>query len=206
MDKTEAVAAMGDIETTQRRARARAQHKGADIIYFIWGVIWFVAFTVQHMGVGISFRLGPVSFNGSGLVWTPLVLLGIVLTVIIARRQETVHDKDGWKFGVLWPIVFGYVYLWMFLLSPMIQHEMLATEEGMLRMTAIISTIPMCIYVLAGIMEGEGWIAGIGAAITVLTGIGVYLVHDYFYLWMAVFGGGGLMLAGYISRRKWKNA
>jgi hypothetical protein len=206
MEPKEAVAALGDIESMQRRTRARAQYKGADLIYAVWGVIWFVAFACQQFGGEFSFRAGQVSVTGPNILWTPLVLIGIVLSYMISRRRATMKDKNAWKFGVLWPIVFGYFYLWLFLLGPLFNHQMLMSEEGILHGTAVISTIPMCVYVLAGVMNGEYYIAWVGGAVTILTGVGLLVTHDYFYLWMAVFGGGGLLLAGYISNRKWKNA
>lgn len=206
MDKTEAVAAIGDIESAQQRIRARARYKGADLIYSLWGVIWITAFTFQHFGSGITLRYGPTTIEGGGFIWTPLVLLGIVLTFVIMRRQEAVKDKNAWKFGLLWPIIFGYFYLWMFLLGPMFDYKQIWTEEGMLHGTAVIATIPMCIYVLEGLMSGDAYIGWLGAIVTVFTAIGMFFFHDYFYLWMAVFGGGGLFAAGYISRRKWKTA
>ncbi len=206
MEKMEAIAAMGDIESTQDSMRARAQHKGADIIYAIWGTIWFIAFMCQHIGKDFNWSAGSVSFQGAGLVWSPLVLIGVVLTFVVARRRGAVKDKNGWKFGLLWPIVFGYFYVWMYLLGPLLNHDRVSSTEGVLHGTAVISTIPMCVYVIAGVMGGEAFIAWIGGAITVLTVVGIYFFHDTFYLWMAFVGGGGLMLAGYISRRKWKNA
>lgn len=206
MDKTEAAAAIGDIESSQKRLRARARYKGADLIYALWGVIWFVAFTFQQFGQGLSLRFGTARVEGPNLIWTPLVLLGIVLTVLIARRQDGVKDKNAYKLGLLWPIVFGYFYLWLFLLGPLFNHELIMTGEGMLHGTAAITTVPMCVYVLMGLMSGDTYIAWLGAAVTVLTAVGLYFFHDYFYIWMAVFGGGGLMAAGYISHRKWKNA
>ena len=204
MEKSEAVAALGDIESAQVNTRARAQHKGADVIYAIWGCIWFVAFSCQHFGTGFTIRLGSTSMSGGGMVWTPLVILGIALTFIIARRRVAVKDKNGWKFGLLWPVVFGYFYVWIFLLGPLINYQQLGTPEGTMRMTAIVTTIPMCIYVLAGIMGGEAFIAWIGGIITLLTAVGLYFFPGFFYLWMAFVGGGGLLVAGYISRRKWK--
>lgn len=206
MDKLEAVAALGDIESSQKRIRARAQYKGADIIYAIWGAIWFGAFVTQHLGADFRFQSGSFSIQGAGIVWLPLVLLGIVATVVIARRRESVVDKDGWKFGVLWPVVFAYFYFWFFLLGPLFDEKLIQTADGTMRFTAVFSTIPMLIYVLGGIVNSQAYIAIIGGVVTALTAVGFYLAYDYFYLWMAVFGGGGLMAAGYISRRKWKLA
>ena len=206
MDKTQANAAIGDIEASQKRIRARARYKGADLIYALWGVIWMAAFTFQQFDQGLVLRAGSISVKGPSLIWTPLVLVGIVLTVVIARRREGVKDKNAYKQGLLWPIVFGYFYLWMFLLGPLLNHDLITTAEGVLHSTAVIATIPMCIYVLMGLMSGDAYIAWLGAAVTVLTALGIYFFHDYFYIWMAVFGGGGLLLAGYISNRKWKTA
>ncbi|MBX3178670.1 MAG: hypothetical protein KF886_15025 [Candidatus Hydrogenedentes bacterium] len=206
MNKTDAVAAMGDIESSQKRTRARAHYKGADIIYVLWGALWIAAFTTQHLGRDFHYQSGNVSIHGMGMVWLPLVLLGIVLTLVIARGRESVVDKDGWKFGILWPVVFAYVYLWIFLLGPLFNESLIQSPDATMRFTAVFSTVPMCIYVLGGILNSQAYIACIGAIVTALTAIGFYFAYDYFYLWMAFFGGGGLIAAGYISRRKWQRA
>ena len=206
MEKMEAFEALDDVAVAQRRMRARAHHKGADLIYALWGVIWFTAFACQHFGSDFQGRIGSTTFEGLGIVWTPLVLLGIVLTFVIVRRRGAVRDKNGHKMGLVWPIVFGYFYLWMFMLGPLLNYDMFSSKEGILHMTAVISTVPMCVYVLMGLMGGDKYIAWVGGIVTVLTGIGLWLFHDYFYLWMAVFGGGGLFAAGYFSRRQWTTA
>lgn len=206
MDKTQAVAAMGEIESSQKRIRARADYKGADIIYAMWGVIWCGAFITQHVGADFRFQGSNFSIEGAGIVWLPLVAMGIVATIFIARRQGAVVDKDGWKFGLLWPVVFGYFYLCYVLLGPLLDQKLIQTPDATIRFTAVFSTIPMCIYVLGGIVNSQMYIACIGGAVTVLTALGFYVAYDYFYVWMAVFGGGGLMVAGFISHRKWKRA
>lgn len=206
MEKPEASTNMDDIQHAQRRMRLRAEHKGSDLIYAVWGVIWFTAFSVQHFGAGAIGRVGPVTFQVAGIVWLPLVLVGIALTFFIARRREAVRDKHAYKYGMLWPILFGYFYLWIFLLGPLFRHEQLQSEEGILHFTAAISTVPMCVYVVLGLTTGQRFIGWLGVAVTGLVALGLYFLHDYFYLWMAFCGGGGLLLAGYISNRKWKSA
>jgi len=59
----------------------------------------------------------------------------------------------------------------------------------------LISLIVALCYVLGGVWIGAR-LAVTGIAVAVLTLVGFYMLPAYFLLWMAVVGGGALILAG----------
>ncbi len=206
ISKTNASSALDDIEAAQDRVRTRVLYRGTDVLYLIWGVIWFVAFLFQQFAPKFHAELGSLSFDGSGVIWAPLVLTGIILSLLLTRKQEIIRQDRGKRYGLVWLVIFGYFYLWIFLLGPLFNHQLIMTEEGMRHMTALISTVPMSIYVVMGLMGAGVWMSWLGVSVTLVTAVGLVLVPDYFYLWMAIFGGGALCLAGVLSNRRWKTA
>lgn len=196
MSKEEATTSLDDVLESQRKIHARRMYRGPDVIYVIWGVIWMIAFSVQQFIPGY----------GSGIVWTPLVVIGFILTVVIAKNRTSVKSEGDLAYGLLWPVMFGFIYLWMFMVSPMINVEALNTAEGQRNITAIFSTVPMCVYVIMGLMGAGAYMGWLGLGISVSTLVGLIFIPDYFYLWMAVTGGGALCVTGFFTNREWKTA
>jgi hypothetical protein len=68
---------------------------------------------------------------------------------------------------------------------------------------AIQATIPMFAYVVMGLWL-DHFILWIGLAVTALTLVGLFFLQPYFWLWMAVTGGGMLLGTGLYIRYQWK--
>ncbi|WP_042338501.1 hypothetical protein [Paraburkholderia ferrariae] len=64
----------------------------------------------------------------------------------------------------------------------------------------LIALIVALFYVLAGLWLGARFVVA-GIVLAVLTVFGYFMLAAHFYLWMAVVGGGALMLAGLWLRR-----
>jgi hypothetical protein len=67
-------------------------------------------------------------------------------------------------------------------------------------MNAYISLVVGLVYVGAGTVAGWRWVA-VGGAVVALTLVGHLLLHDYYFAWMAVVGGGALILGGLWLRK-----
>ena len=70
-------------------------------------------------------------------------------------------------------------------------------------MTAVAALIPMFVYVVTGLLERDNYMLFLGLGVTAVTVLGFFAVPQYFYLWMAAFGGGALLITGLVTRRKW---
>ncbi len=60
---------------------------------------------------------------------------------------------------------------------------------------AFVPLIVALMYVLVGIWRGPRFLIT-GVAVAALTLVGYFHLHEHFLLWMAVVGGGALVLAG----------
>jgi hypothetical protein len=199
----EAGRALADAAATEDRARRWYRFKGPDVIYMIWGMIWVLAFTAQQFLPRTVIHFGRFSMPANTLPWSFLLPVGILASLLVARRGLTVASPEGKRVGILWGALFGYFYLWMFLLGPMFDHKRLYSTPAL---TAVVSTVPMLAYVIMGLWGCGNYMIWLGLGVTVLTVVGLVLVPAWFYLWMALFGGGALFLAGILSRRQWKKA
>jgi len=164
-------------------------------IFILWGVIWFVGYAQT--------QFFPDSARWS---WIALDLVGIVGTIVLVRRSPAKTPHRG-RAGLGWLVLFGYAVLWVNLLGPweMIHRpEWAAYAPHMTRkITAYFATIPMFGYVLIGLWLDRFFI-WLGAVVTLATLVGYYFVPDYFYLWLAVTGGGSLIAGGVIIRKFWR--
>jgi hypothetical protein len=71
------------------------------------------------------------------------------------------------------------------------------------KLTAYFSIVPMFAFVLFGLWIGR-FLVWIGLVVTALILLGYYFLPGYFYLWMAMTGGGTLLLSGIFIRKFWK--
>lgn len=205
--ESDANASLKAIAAAQKKVQVRSRYRGPDVLYVVWGTIWAIGFCCQHFIPIFQIRgtSWDISIPGS-IVWTPLVLVGIIVSILVSRKREGVQDESVKGIGALWGVVFGYFYMWIFLMGPLFKHEAMMSPEGLRHMTAVISTIPMCIYVIMGLMGCGVYMIWLGLGVTILTAVGLWFLPDYFYLWMAVLGSGSLFLAGFLANREWRKA
>jgi hypothetical protein len=58
-------------------------------------------------------------------------------------------------------------------------------------------------YLVMGLWLGRFFL-WLGLLVTATTLVGYYFVSDYFFLWMALTGGGSLIAAGVFIRKFWR--
>lgn len=181
--------------TTIRDVRIQTQRAAisayANPMLILWGTLWVIAFTATHF----YFTQAQVIFIAMGIV-------GGLLTAIIFYRlyhskppfRENPSEHIGWRIAALWILLYLYVMIWLFLLAPF---------NGM-QCNAFISTSVMFACAMMGLWFGSIFMIVLGLAITGVTIAGYYLFTPYYYLWMAVMGGGGLLVAGLYIRLRWR--
>lgn len=203
--KDEAAGTLGEIERVNARTRRRILFKGADAIYMLWGVVWIVAFTLEQFVPHwtIRFAIGGTSISIEGFFWIPLAFIGLVGTFVLSRWRSPGRDERDWRAGVFWVVLFAYFCVYAFLLWPVVNKEALFSEKGWRVMTAAIALTPMFAYVVMGLWGFGDYMIWLGLGVTAATVVGAVFVPSWFYLWMAVFGGGALLATGVITHRRW---
>jgi hypothetical protein len=85
---------------------------------------------------------------------------------------------------------------WMTLVIAGAGESLFVSDAGERIVTAIAATIPMLALVITGLFTGARWLTFEAVFITVMTGIGLLAAGDYFFLYMAVVGGGTQLAVG----------
>jgi hypothetical protein len=181
----EAQEALRLVENTQIQWRKAIGASYAGSLLLLWGGIWIIAYATMYFSPQIG-----------GYVFTALDVLGIVGTVLIARRWPLKGPEAkamALRMTALWLLLCLYALLWIILLRPATSNQI----------GAFLCTTGMFGYVVIGLWFRSPFMIVLGLAVTVLTVAGFYLVPHHFYLWIALTGGGTLMGTGlYIRRRR----
>lgn len=186
-DAQTSLSAVHDVMQQTRRAIASSY---ANPLLILWGLLWIITFTVTHFYHMYAFG-----------IFTVMDIVGIAGTVIVIRiyhSQAPVKDTSspgiGRRIALFWILLFVYVTIWLFLLSPF---------NGM-QCNAVFCTASMFAYVVMGLWLRSNFMIVLGLIVTAATLIGFYLLTDYYCLWMAVVGGGAIFGTGLYIRLRWK--
>ena len=204
VSESEASQALSDAEALRNRAQRTALYKGADAIYLIWGVVWAVAFTCQQFLPRTVAHMGRVSTTWSGWVWLVCLAFGGISTTLVFKRRTAVRSPQDRLWGVFWGVLFGYAWLWVFLFTPLFDGKATHSIQTERIFSAYISTVVMFAYVIMGLMGCGRYMLWLGLGVTAVVLTGLIFVPAWYFLWVAVLGGGALMAAGFVTRRQWR--
>jgi hypothetical protein len=186
ISSTEAAEALRDIAQTDRRTRVSGAYHVASPHLILWGLIWAAGYT----GSGLT---PPEKW---GLVWLPLIAIGVVGAIALGMRAGSKGAAGASSFSsARWTIpalaigiFMGAVY---FVFQP-------ASPLPYLVFPALITAL---IYVLLGVLLGLPRYTAIGAIMFVVTMIGFIYARPMLPFWIAIAGGGGLILGGLWMRK-----
>lgn len=184
---TEAEESLAAIQAMMQKTRRAFSSSGAYLFLILWGVIWLLGF------LGSQFLALPIA----GYVWMILDTLGGILSAVLGIRmgrgvRRSSPTTSGKRIAAFWLLLFFYCIAAVAVSWP---------ADGK----------QLAMYIILFVMVG--WIAmGLllsfasvwpGLAITALALIGYFLLPGIFYLWMAILGGGGMIVLGLYIRSRW---
>lgn len=172
----EARTALNDIAKTENRTAASRHARQAAPHLILWGVIWAIGYAVMALRPEWD------------AVWAVLIVAGVVGGVLIGMRQAGAEGGkgDGWRYGASLGVL-GAFALGLYLVAP----PQTGNQVG-----AFFPLLVGCCYALTGVWS-KGWrMLPLGLAIIAATVAGFIWLPQYFSLFMAVIGGGGLVLGG----------
>jgi len=199
VSKEDALASLGEIDRIMSETRKNIAAGSSGPIIILWGVVWFVAY-------------GTTQFfpRWSNWTWTVADIVGIGGSILLspAFRKTPVKTASQWQRGAAWFILFGFALLWIRILCPWEMSSNRAIWVSIVpllarKISAFMATVAMFAYILAGLWLDRFFI-WLGALVTVATLIGYLYIKDYFYLWMAITGGGSLIVGGVFIRKFWR--
>ena len=184
---TEAEQALDAIQTMVRKTQKAISNSGAYNFLIVWGFVWLFGFLASHF----------ISGTLIGYIWMGLDILGgLVSAVIGIRMGHNVRSPAGLASGKriawFWLLLFVYCFALILVASPV---------DGK-QMAMIIILFVMIGWVAMGLLLSVASIKW-GLGITALALIGYFLLPDFFYLWMAVLGGGSMIGLGFYIRSRW---
>lgn len=183
----EAEEALASIDRMTQRTRSAIGSSGISTSLIVTGVVWLLGYTATQF-------LTP---NLAVIVWVVSGMLGaLVATVLGIRAGKRVRSPSAAettrRAGIFWLLLLLFGIAIILLTQP---------ADGK-QMTVLIILLVMIGQLAMGLLLGfqaVWWVLPISA----LTLAGYYLMSDYFYLWMAILGGGGLIALGVYIRTRW---
>jgi quinol-cytochrome oxidoreductase complex cytochrome b subunit len=193
----EARASLAEIDRIALLTRQMIARGGSAPIVILWGVIWMIGYATMQF-----FPEAPRWF------WLILDVVGIAGSIRFGRwsRKSPVKFANGGRIGISWLILFAFAVIWLTILGPWDPNaHRLANYAPDLdrKIAAYWATVPMFAYVLMGLWL-DRFFVWLGALVTLATLGGYFFLANYFFLWMAVIGGGSLVVSGLFIRKNWR--
>jgi hypothetical protein len=175
----DAAKALSEIEATETRSRAAYAYLIGGSYLILWGAIWVVCFSLVDF---LPHEARNIWIGGSAV--------GIFGSVILGqRRRDRVHK--GWR--AFMPAT-GYVAFTFAAL------ELITPPPSGEAVSAFVALVVSLAYVQIGAHFGDR-ITLIGIALAAMTIAGFLWIPVHFHLFLALIGGGSLVLAGLWLRR-----
>jgi hypothetical protein len=175
LSSTEAQQALQEISATRRASsRAYGYHAAAPHL-LLWGAIW-------ALGYGANYFLPQ-----QALIWPVLVVLGIAGSGWFGWQSGRANTGiGGWRYAASVAAVFLFIAAVFAILPP-------RTSE---QASAFFPVLVAFGYVLLGIWTSALRLIVAGVLVAALALGGFFWLPQIFLLWMAVVGGGALILGG----------
>jgi hypothetical protein len=171
------------------------------VFYWPWGVAWLLGFALYFL------RFGP---DGRVFVhmpsWLPLtVLLTLIFAAGIAsgvngaragRQVSGPTSEQGLMYGITWSVAFAGMSIVLAQVS-----NSLRPEESNLLWAGTMVALTGALHMVGGAIFRDRWLFALGAWTSVINVVGVLFGTGWHSLIVAVGGGGGMLLFGYLA---WK--
>jgi hypothetical protein len=173
LSRDEAASALRDITLTERRSgEAYGYQRGAPHL-IVWGVVWAIGYSLTYFQPHLQ------------LTWPVLTIAGMAASFWLGARARAGAEGGG-KYLATLVVVFLFIAALFAILPP---HT--PAQVG-----AFFPLLVSLFYAIVGIWTGGRRLIVLSALIVALTLVGFFYLPAYFALWMAVVGGGGLILGG----------
>jgi hypothetical protein len=175
LSREQAEDALRDVERAGRRSTAALGYRMSSPHLIWWGLIWLI---------GYGAMAAKVTWDP---LWPVLSLTGTVGSFWIGWRLSRAKSSGfDWRYGATFLAIFLFVTAVFLIVPPKDENQF----------GAFFPVLVSLYYALIGIWARGLRMVFLGAALLVLTLIGFFYFHNIFQLWMAIVGGGGLILGG----------
>jgi hypothetical protein len=183
----EAEEALAVIQKVTQKTRHSIASGGTYITLIVTGIVWMIGFMCTQF----------LPQETSGYIWGVLSILGGILGTILGFRMgRRVHSPSTGT------IAKRVVFFWLLLAIYGIAAIAIARPTDGKQATMLIVLFIMIGYLAMSLLfsfASVWW----PLPITALALIGYFLLPDYFYLWMSILGGGGMIVLGLYIHSRW---
>ena len=184
---SEAKDALAAIQTIAHKTRHSIATGGTYITLIVTGIIWLVGFTCQQF----------LPQEIAGPIWIGLSVLGGTLGTVVGFRmgrrvRSPLTAPTAKRVGFFWLLLVFFCLAMIAIAWPL---------DGK-QATALIVMFIMLGQIAMGLLfsfSSVWWVL----PITALVLIGYFLLPAFFYLWMSILGGGGMIVLGLYIRARW---
>jgi len=185
----EAEETLAAIQQITQKTRHAIASSGTFITLIVTGIVWLVGF------LATQFLSGAIV----AYIWTGMSILGGILGTLLGfRMAPRVRNPSAGvaakRAGTFWLLLILYAIVIILIARP---------EDGKQ------ATLFIVLFIMIGQLS-MGMLISFSSVwwalpITALALVGYFLLPDYFYLWMAILGGGGMIAFGLYIRSRWSN-
>lgn len=184
---SEAEEALAAIQTIAQKTRRSIASGGTYITLIVTGIVWLVGFLcTQYLSGEIV-----------GYIWGGLSILGTVAGFVLGFRMGKRVRSPSTT-----PMVKRVGLFWLFLIFFAIAAIAVAQPTDGKQATMFIILFIMLGQMAMGLLFSFSMVWWT-LPITVLALVGYFLLPDFFYLWMSILGGGGMIALGLYIRFRW---
>jgi hypothetical protein len=171
--RADASAALHEVEQAENRSNLLRGYQIASPHLIIWGVIWAVGYT-------LSYLMPP----WTNIVWLTVVPLGVAGDILVSRGSASGGKRAVamLQLGTIFMVLFGGT------IAVMQPHDPR-------QIAAFVPLLVAAGYGIIGVL-GSPRMLIIASLVAALTLVGFFAVGAMFLPWMAVVGGGGLVIGG----------
>lgn len=178
LEPSEAAAILRSAEISQRHSIEAHRYNRCAPYLCIWGAAWMAGY------LGCAAKPDRFDTIMPLAMWSA-ILASILWSIAGAKGSRRMDWRIAASFLVMWIFTYG-----LFAILP----------PNPRAIAAYFPLLFSALYAGAGLWIGLRYV-GIGAALAVATLCGYFLSKDYFFIWMAFFGGASLILTGIWLKR-----
>lgn len=171
----EATDVLREAATTERRSAEAYSYSRSAPFLILWGLIWIAGYG------GMAVLPG----QQAGWLWFALSIAGTGISIWLGNARAKARGGSGWRIGVLVVIAFAFTFALFSILPP--------TNE--LQVGAFSPLLLSAIYAAVGLWQGLRFVL-VAVFLTAVTLGAYFFLKDFFFVWMALAGGGSLLLTG----------
>jgi CHASE2 domain-containing sensor protein len=179
VNPTEAERALASIRETEDQMHKAMNASGGGYQMLIWGAIMLIGYTLNQFADHLTTAL-------VASVWIVLSVLGNAVSVVMsARMARKFHSPLGARIGAMLPIFILFGVVAAFFVHPAGPREI----NLLIYLLVMLWLAMMGLWVKLSML----WISLIFTALMLF---GYVVLPDYFFLWLAIVGGGSMIGSG----------